>query len=88
MDPMKESLLKSNPLEGRYANYFRVGFNAIEFIVDFGQHDPESDQAELYTRIITGPTHAKALLEILQDSIQKYEDIHGAILGDDVRVKP
>jgi hypothetical protein len=25
------------PPEGRYANYFQIGHNAFEFIIDFGQ---------------------------------------------------
>lgn len=29
-------------LEGRYANTFKVGHNAFEFLVDFGQVDPET----------------------------------------------
>ena len=35
-------------LEGRYANYFKVGHNAYEFFIDCGQYDTENDQAELY----------------------------------------
>lgn len=79
MDPKLNASKKRPALEGRYANYFRIGFNSLEFIVDFGQYDPENDQAELYTRIITGPSYAKMLLETLQDSIRKYEAAYGAI---------
>ena len=50
-------------LEGRYANYFKVGHNAVEFVLDFGQHYSENDEAELYTRIITGPCYAKKLFD-------------------------
>jgi hypothetical protein len=32
----------ANPLEGEYANYFKVGYNAFEFILDFGQFYSES----------------------------------------------
>jgi hypothetical protein len=66
-------------LEARYANYFKVGHNAVEFIIDFGQCYPEIEKAELYTRIVTSPVYAKALLEILQDSISRYEKARGKI---------
>ncbi len=52
--------------EGRYANYFEVGYNAFEFLLDFGQCFPESDNCGPHTRIITTPSYAKALLETLR----------------------
>ena len=61
-------------IEGRYANYFNIGFNTFEFVLDFGQHFAGSDQAELYTRIITNPRSAKELLETLSVSIEEYEE--------------
>ena len=64
---------ENKKLEGRYANYFKVGHNAFEFVIDFGQYYPESDQAELYTRIITSPAYAKSLLKTLRESIERYE---------------
>lgn len=79
MDPKSKTSRGRHSLEGRYANYFRIGFNSLEFIVDFGQYDSESDEAELYTRIITGPSYAKMLHKTLQDSIKKYENTYGAI---------
>lgn len=66
-------------LEGRYANYFQVGHNAFEFLLDFGQFYPESTQAQFHTRIVTGPVYAKALSETLQESIERYEQTFGAI---------
>ena len=66
-------------LEGRYANYFKVGHNAVEFLLDFGQFYPEGERAQLHTRIITGPAYAKALLDILRESIDQYEQAFGAI---------
>lgn len=66
-------------LEGRYANYFKVGHNAFEFVLDFGQFYPENEEAELRTRIITSPIYAKALLETIRKSINRYEKAFGAI---------
>ncbi len=66
-------------LEGRYANYFTVGHNAVEFLFDFGQFYPESERAQLHTRIITSPAYAKALLDTLRESVDRYEQTFGAI---------
>jgi Protein of unknown function (DUF3467) len=64
-------------LEGRYANYFEVGYNAFEFLLDFGQHYP--GKACPHTRIITTPSYARVLLETLKESIEKYEQRFGLI---------
>lgn len=66
-------------IEGRYANYFKVGHNAVEFVLDFGQNYSENDEAELYIRVITNPCYAKTLLETLQESIERYEKAFGTI---------
>lgn len=73
MDPKEKDPFTDNALEGRYANYFRVGHNAFEFIFDFGQYNPEKDQAELYSRVITSPAYAKVFLGILAKSLENYE---------------
>ena len=65
--------LKVSPGEGRYANYFRVGHNAFEFILDFGQFYSEDQEANLHTRIVTSPVYAKALLDTLRESIEQNE---------------
>ncbi|MHA2284116.1 MAG: DUF3467 domain-containing protein [Promethearchaeota archaeon] len=69
----------SDNLEGSYANYFKVGHNAFEFVLDFGQHYSENEEAELYTRVVTSPVYAKSLLEILKESIMHYEKTYGTI---------
>lgn len=66
-------------IEGRYANYFKVGHNAYEFIIDFGQYDAENEEAELYTRIIANPTYTKELLSLLSDSMNRYEEAYGDV---------
>jgi hypothetical protein len=62
MNPEIEPPEVSGELEGRYANYFKVGHNALEFLLDFGQFYAESQRAQFHTRIITNPTYAKAFL--------------------------
>ena len=65
--------------EGKYANYFKVGHNAFEFILDFGQSFSETSREKLHTRIITGPIYAKELLDVLRDAVAKYEGTFGEI---------
>ncbi len=60
-------------LEGKYANYFKVGYNAFEFILDFGQFYSEGKEPKMHTRIILSPVYAKALLEMLRESVDGYE---------------
>jgi len=37
MSQENQPLPATGELEGRYANYFQVGHNAVEFVLDFGQ---------------------------------------------------
>ncbi len=79
MDHECSDFRETGLVEGRYANYFKVGQNAFEFLLDFGQFYCESETPRIHTRIITSPTYAKALLEILRESMGQHEQIYGAI---------
>ena len=69
-------------LEGRYANTFQVGYNAFEFVLEFGQGNlPEA--ARNHTRIVTGPVYAKVFLTILHESVDRYEQAFGPIPESD-----
>lgn len=65
--------------EGRYSNSFKVGFNSFEFILDFGQAYEESVVAPHHTRLVTGPAYAKALAQLLLESVASYEHTYGPI---------
>jgi hypothetical protein len=69
--------------QARYTNYFEVGHNALEFIVDFGQYHPEATVAQCHTRIVTGPVYAKLLARLLAESIRHHETEHGTIAEAD-----
>jgi len=77
-----ESSGTSCRLEGRYANYFAVGYNEYEFVIDFGQSYSDNNSPELCTRIVTGPAYAKAFLKTLRDSIETFETTFGSISGE------
>lgn len=68
-----------------YANYFEVGHNAFEFLIDFGQVDPQSGDVNFSSRIAVGPAQAKIFASLMEDAVRQFEDQHGAIpdLDDD-----
>lgn len=71
------------PHEGRYANYLEVGYNAFEFLIDFGQRYSEEDRSQLHTCIVTSPAYAKSFLETLEKSVHHYEQSFGVIAQGD-----
>lgn len=68
--------------EGHYANYFKIGHNAFEFLLDFGQYYSEDEKVVIHTRIITNPVYAKALFKTLENSIKDHENAFGVIDED------
>lgn len=66
-------------LEGKYANYFQIGHNAFEFLIDFGQMYSEGTHAQFHTRIITSPSYAKELSKVLSECLHQYEMTFGSI---------
>jgi hypothetical protein len=74
----------SNPVrrrkeEGRYANFFQIGHNAFEFLIEFGQQ--EDDESEIHTRIYVSPQHARILANLMLDTIKQHERTFGRILN-------
>lgn len=65
-------------VEGRYANYFVVGHNALEFLVDFGQMYGESRE-RIHSRMVMSPQYARELLRVLHESVATYEREYGTI---------
>ncbi|MCQ2331043.1 MAG: DUF3467 domain-containing protein [Paludibacteraceae bacterium] len=65
--------------EGTYANLAIIAHSSSEFVVDFVRMMPGLQQANVKSRIILTPEHAKKLLFALQDNIAKYEQQFGKI---------
>ena len=55
--------------DGKYANYFDVGVNPNELVIDFGQFYGRGGQPTVHTRIVTTPAYARELLGLLARSI-------------------
>jgi len=62
-----------------YSNVVRIGHSPYEFMLDFGQFQPEGKRAFMDVRIITSPPHAKAILKALKENIAGYEEKYGTI---------
>jgi Protein of unknown function (DUF3467) len=75
--PDRQGSMRDDAVEGKYANYFQVGHNAFEFVIDFGQLYPDRQQQHVHTRIVTSPPYVKELLKVLKDSVQQYEKQFG-----------
>ena len=69
-------------------NYFEVGHNACEFVLDLGQFDVGTTQSIFSVRIVTGPTYAKLLAKMLLKSVQRFEETYGAIRDVDDELDP
>lgn len=66
-------------LEAKYTNYFEVGYNAFEVLIDFGQLYVDGSNKQLHTRVVTSPPYAKELLRLLAETIKQYEEGFGPI---------
>ena len=71
--------LKEDVAQGIYSNLAVITHSAAEFILDFVRVMPGLPKAEVKSRIILTPEHAKRLVAALNENIAKYESVHGPI---------
>jgi hypothetical protein len=71
--------LKEDIAQGVYSNLAVITHSSSEFVLDFIRVMPGVPKAEVKSRIILTPEHAKRLLLALQDNIKKFESINGEI---------
>ncbi len=71
--------LNEDVAQGTYSNLAVITHSASEFVVDFVRIMPGIPKAQVKSRIILTPEHAKRLLNALSDNISKYEKVHGPI---------
>jgi len=77
--------LKEEVAQGIYSNLAIISHSSSEFVLDFIRIMPGIPKAEVKSRIILTPEHAKRLLLALGDNMGKYEAIHGPVKVDDHR---
>ena len=71
--------LKEEVAQGTYSNLAVITHSASEFVIDFVRIMPGIPKAQVKSRVILTPEHAKRLLNALTDNIGKYETVHGPI---------
>lgn len=69
---------------GVYSNLVIISHSNTEFVFDFVQILPGTPKAEVRSRIIMSPYHAKRLMFALEDNIDKFEDNFGDIAIPDL----
>lgn len=65
--------------QGTYANLAIISHSTSEFVLDFVRMMPGMPKAQVKSRIILTPEHAKRLALSLQENIARYEAIVGKI---------
>jgi uncharacterized protein (DUF1778 family) len=74
--------LSEEVAQGIYSNLAVINHSSSEFILDFIRVMPGVHKADVKSRVILTPEHAKRFLNALQDNIQKYEEMYGEIQVD------
>ena len=80
--------LKEDVAQGTYSNLAIITHSASEFGLDFVRVMPGIPKAEVKSRVILTPEHAKRLLKALQDNVEKYEKAHGPVKNIDPGTGP
>ena len=71
--------LKEDIAQGTYSNLAIITHSSSEFVIDFVRIMPGMPKANVQSRIILTPEHAKRLLLALKDNLAKFEAAHGPI---------
>lgn len=71
---------------GVYSNFSVIAHSSSEFVLDFIRVLPGMPKANVQSRIVLAPEHAKRLLRALQENIEKYEAVMGPIRMPEDRV--
>jgi hypothetical protein len=69
--------------QGTYSNLAIITHSPAEFVIDFIRIMPGVPKAQVKSRVIVTPEHAKRLMHALKDNIARYESMHGPIKNTD-----
>jgi hypothetical protein len=75
--------LTDDVAEGIYSNLAIISHSNSEFVVDFIRMMPGVPKAKVKSRIVLTPSHAKRLMNALQENISKFEENFGEIEGSE-----
>ena len=65
--------------QGVYVNFALIAHSSSEFVMDLAQVMPGIQKAQVRSRVILAPEHAKRLLLALQENVARYEQEFGMI---------
>lgn len=71
--------LSQDMAKGVYSNFAVISHSHAEFVVDCASMLPGQPKAQVVSRIILAPEHAKRLAMALQENIMRYEQEFGKI---------
>jgi len=71
--------LSQDVAQGQYANFAIITHSSSDFVLDFARVLPGLPKAQVKSRVILAPEHAKRLLGALQENIMRYEREYGPI---------
>lgn len=71
--------LSEEVAQGIYSNLAVITHSSSEFVIDFVRIMPGIPKANVKSRVILTPEHAKRLLLALEDNVKKFENQHGPI---------
>ncbi len=71
--------LSEEVAQGIYSNLAIITHSSSEFVLDFVRVMPGIPKANVKSRIILTPEHAKRLLLALEDNVKKFEKMNGPI---------
>ena len=71
--------LPADVAQGDYANFAIITHSSSDFVLDFARVLPGLPKAQVKSRVILAPEHAKRLLMALQENIVRYEREYGSI---------
>ncbi|MBO4718284.1 MAG: DUF3467 domain-containing protein [Prevotella sp.] len=71
--------LPQDVAQGEYVNFAIITHSSSDFIIDFARVLPGVPKAQVKSRVILAPEHAKRLLGALQENIFRYEREFGQI---------
>ena len=65
--------------QGEYANFAIITHASSDFVIDFARVLPGLPKAQVKSRVLLAPEHAKRLLGALQENVVRYEREYGPI---------
>ena len=71
--------LPQDVAQGEYVNFAIITHSSSDFVIDFARVLPGLPKAQVKSRVILAPEHAKRLLAALQENVMRYEKEFGTI---------